>query len=351
MSDPVVDGAKEGRRYLNFSLHWKITFSFVILFTVVFGFVAIWVVQFSANVAQDRLASQLVEHVQGASEDINGDAFAELVATVPPAPDPSNDTGLGYPDSQLYRDIAQTLYNVRRVVNAGTYTWFKSPEDGKLYTAVSSGYMLNPQTGYTYKVPVADIAPQSTYDYMEQGLSKTTQEPAYTDDYGSWMSAYTPIYDSQGTVVGGVGQDYSLDYVAEVRSSAMRQVLPVLLISYFVLVALVLVISRSIVRPLKRLTADATRISDGEYTLNLGSLMHSRLRDEIYDLAEAFQVMAGKVAEREQSLRSEVRRLKVEIDHVKRAEAVREITESEGFNSIAERAAEMRKRMRGDSAE
>ncbi len=351
MANPEGSENVSDRRFFNFSLHWKITASFVILFSIVFGFVAIWVIQFSANVAQERLASQLVQHVEGASLNIDGDAFAELVATVPPAPDPSNDTGLGYPDSDLYRSIAKTLFDVRRVVNAGTYTWFKSPEDGKMYTAVSSGYLLDPPTGYTFKVPVAEVAPQETYDYMEQGLQETTQQPAYTDDYGSWMSAYTPIRDSQGNVVGGVGQDYALDYVAEVRASAIRQVLPVLVISYLVLVGLVLIISRSIVRPLKRLTVDATRISDGEYSIDLSSLMRSRFRDEIYDLADAFKIMAGKIAAREQSLRSEVRRLKVEIDHAKRTEAVREITESDDFASIAERAAEMRRRMRGDSAE
>jgi hypothetical protein len=44
-------------------------------------------------------------------------------------------------------------------------------------------------------------------------------------------------------------------------------------------------------------------------------------------------------------LKQEVTRLKVEIDEVRRTEAVKQITESEEFNDLAAKAAEMRKRM------
>jgi hypothetical protein len=56
--------------------------------------------------------------------------------------------------------------------------------------------------------------------------------------------------------------------------------------------------------------------------------------------------MASKVAERERSLKVEVKRLKVEIDSAKRAESVSAIVDSDDFAQLAQRAAEMRKRMR-----
>lgn len=333
------------RRHFSFSLRWKLTVAFSGLFTIVFVFLALWVVRFSASTAQDRLEQQLTQHVEGGSLTIDGDAFEELIATVPAVSDPSNETGLGYPDSALFTKTAASLFNIRRTVNAGTYTWFKDPADGKLYTAASSGYFLKPQTGYTYKVPLADVAGPSTYALMEKGLSATVKEPAYTDAYGSWISAYTPIRNSAGESVGGIGQDYSLKYVNEVRSQAVRQVLPVLVLSFIVLVGLVLLLSTGIVRPIKRLTAVAARISDGEYNLDLSSMTQVRLRDELYTLTNAVRVMASKIAQREQSLKQEVTRLKVEIDEVRRTEAVKQITESEEFNDLAAKAAEMRRRM------
>jgi HAMP domain-containing protein len=343
---PPTEKPSEAKKSRRLSLRVKITGLFVALFTLVFAVVAFWVVQFSAQTAQDRLASELATTVEGAAETIDAVAFAELVSTVPAVPDSTNDSGLGYPDSPLYGAIAAELYDIFLLADAGTYTWFKDPVDGKLYTAVSSGFLRDPQTGWTYKIPMDTVLGASTYELMSQALTQTTAEPAYTDAYGSWMSAYTPILDADGNSVGAIGQDISLTYVDEVRSNATSQVLPVLLGIYLILVVLVWLVASSIVRPIKRLTGASIRISEGEYDMDVDSLAHSRLRDEISTLAESFGVMASKVAERERSLKVEVKRLKVEIDSAKRAESVSAIVDSDDFAQLAQRAAEMRKRMR-----
>ena len=55
---------------------------------------------------------------------------------------------------------------------------------------------------------------------------------------------------------------------------------------------------------------------------------------------------ARKVAAREKSLSQEVQRLKIEIDHTRREESVREITENDDFAGLAERARVLRERMK-----
>ena len=77
-------------------------------------------------------------------------------------------------------------------------------------------------------------------------------------------------------------------------------------------------------------------------------MVHTRFPDEMYTLAESFTSMAAKVAARERSLTQEVQRLKVEIDHARREEAVKQITESDSFAELARKAAEMRRRNRGE---
>jgi hypothetical protein len=64
------------------------------------------------------------------------------------------------------------------------------------------------------------------------------------------------------------------------------------------------------------------------------------------ELANSFAQMAAKVAARERSLAREVKRLRVEIDEVKREAAVKEITESDFFSDLTSKAADMRRRMR-----
>jgi len=327
------------------SLRIKLVTLFVALFTVVFVAVGVWVLQFSAQSAQDRLAQQLRGQVEGAAKTVDAAAFATLVATVPAVPDAADKSGFGYPDSPIYKELAKGLFNAFQVTGSGTYTWFKDPADGKMYTAVSSGYYRTPQTGYHYKIPLDQVTEPSTYALMDQGLTATTEEPAYTDAYGSWMGVYSPILDAAGNSVGGIGQDISLEYVSEVRGKAIRQVLPVLVGIYIILVVLVWLLATRIVRPIRRLTQASTRIAEGDYDVDLNAIVTTRFRDEISTLADSFSVMVSKVAERERSLQVEVKRLKVEIDAAKRAESVSAIVDSDSFADLAQRAAAMRRRM------
>ena len=161
---------------------------------------------------------------------------------------------------------------------------------------------------------MSQTEPAETVKYLEQGLRATTFQSEYTDAFGTWISAYSPVVDKAGNTIAAVGMDYPLDYVAEVQRQARAEVLPILIVSYVFLVLLVLTVSTLIVRPLRRLTAATTRIADGEYDLDLSRLTRSWFPDEMSELADSFKVMSGKVAAREQALSSEVQRLQIAID-------------------------------------
>ena len=131
--------------------------------------------------------------------------------------------------------------------------------------------------------------------------------------------------------------DYPLTYVASVQADIQRQLYPVLGISYVVLLALVLALSTSLTRPLKRLTAATERISAGEYDLDVQAMVRTGFPYEMYALAESVSTMAAKVGARERSLTREVQRLKVEIDTVEREKAVQEITASDLVSDVTSR--------------
>lgn len=284
-------------------------------FTVVFVFLAVWVVQYATTTSTQRLQTQLEDSALGGAQTIDADAFAALIATVPPVPDPGNATGLGYPDSPLFTDIAETLYTIYVLVpDANPYTYYRDAVDGRLYFAVSGGAVLDPPVGVPYKVPVDEIVDPATYALMEQGLGGTVRQEPYTDDYGSWISSYTPLTGSDGVTVGAVGVDYPLTYVAEVQRGAQRALYPVLVISYVVLLALVLVLSTALARPLTRLRAANERIAAGDYDVDVASLVRGRFPDEMYALAESTSTMAATVGARERSLTHEVQRLRADLD-------------------------------------
>lgn len=339
------------RRRWRVAMRWKLLAAFAGAFTFVFVFIAVWVVLDSANTARARIDTQLVDTAEGAAATLDAPAFAALVSTVPAVPDPSNPTGFGYPDSELYRSLARQLYELKAIVpEAQPYSYFEDPADGQLYFAVSAGYFYTPQFGVTYKQPVVDVSQPDTINRMRQGLSVTTMEPAYTDSFGDWISAYTPITDAAGQVIGAVGVDYPLDYVKQVQRDSLDDILPILLTSYAVLMVLVLAVSGALVRPLRRLTEATHRIAEGEYDLHVKELVKSRFPDEIYELGESVETMAGKVAAREQHLTQQVQRLQVQIDDSKRERAVKEIVETDFFADLAAKAATLRARVHEDDA-
>jgi HAMP domain-containing protein len=104
-------------------------------------------------------------------------------------------------------------------------------------------------------------------------------------------------------------------------------------------------IARRLSRPLLRLTS-ATRLMEHSQLSNeqATALAETPDNDEIAELSRVFGRMALEVIQREVGLRSQVQVLTVLIDEAKRGKEVAEITESEYFQSLAQRSKEIRAR-------
>ena len=179
---------------------------------------------------------------------------------------------------------------------------------------------------------------------MQGSSSSSYKLTPYSDQWGNWVSAYAPIKDSSGSVVGAMGVDYRADYVYEVQQHILHQFIPAIILTYVVLVVLVLLLSRALTQPVRKLTHAARRIADGDYNQQITSAKPPRVDDEIGTLTRAFNVMASRVREREQVLAQKVERLSIEIDEGKRQQAVSQIVETDFFLRLKGRADEMRRR-------
>jgi HAMP domain-containing protein len=332
---------------LKLGMRWKLLIAFAGAFTIVFVIIAVWVMTITTGNAYERLRTQLGGITVGGANTIDPSTLERLIRTVPAVPDPDNPMGLGYPDSPLYREVALDLFTINTIDGqAQPYTYFRDPKDGELYYGASAGYYYEPQFGVPWRLPARDIVSDETYALMERGLEEFTEVEANTDDYGTWISAFAPITQSNGRVVGAIGIDYPYNYVTDISNQVRRRLIMILSVTYSILLLLVLYVSAALVRPLRRLTSATKRITEGEYDLDLQPIVETRFPDEMAELAHSFAIMAEQVAAREQSLTREVTRLRVEIDHAKREAAVKEITESDFFSDLTSKAADMRRRMR-----
>nr|MBN1230039.1 HAMP domain-containing protein [Anaerolineae bacterium] len=168
----------------------------------------------------------------------------------------------------------------------------------------------------------------------------------YTDDWGQWVSAYHPVTDSSGEVVGAIGIDFEASYVRDVQAGIRSKVFLAFGIVYSILFIFVFIIARQLTQPIISLTGVAERIADGDYEVDLASLISDKYKDEIDTLANVFDIMVGKVYQREQSLKKRVAELEIMIDQTKVNEQVSEIVDSDFFQELQAKAASIRNRSR-----
>jgi len=121
-------------------------------------------------------------------------------------------------------------------------------------------------------------------------------------------------------------------------------------ISLLGVLILAVLLARTIVAPILSLTGVAKLIESAQWDkVNTASLEKIGGGAEVGQLARVFESMTKQVYVRETDLRKQVEGLKIVIDETKRKKAVEEITDSEFFQNLTERASKIRQRQRASS--
>jgi methyl-accepting chemotaxis protein len=111
------------------------------------------------------------------------------------------------------------------------------------------------------------------------------------------------------------------------------------------------VIARTISLPVLRLTEASREMATGSLNVAvLNSLFERRVGDEITELAIVFKQMAEQVQLREKRLKDEIQQLNIRIDDQKASHQVSEITETEYFQNLVDRAAQLRQQRTNSAA-
>ena len=373
-----TERAKRTRRL---GMRWKLLIAFGLVFTVFFVVLAVWILQFSTNSANNRLRSTLRQLSEGGAQTVDGTEFAELAAGA--AAIKANETYPGiagvlagqvttdpaqcggdkpvftscYPASEIYWRHINALVNIRRTSPDAYPYSYGVDSSGKLVFIGSYGaYGVSEDRktlgvgiprGAKYLQGLEAIIDAKTLEYFKEGLTATTFQPAYTDTLGRWISVYTPIKDKAGKVVGAIGVDYKISYVAKVRRDVQRSLYPVFIVAYVLLLGLVFVLSGQFAKRISRLNSVTRKVAEGDYDVDISSSASAVFSDEMTELANSFLTMTKKVGDRERTLTQTVQVLRVEIDEAKRKDAVSEIIDSDFFNDLTKKAGAMRAKVKG----
>ncbi len=168
-----------------------------------------------------------------------------------------------------------------------------------------------------------------------------TESQIYSVPSGAQISSFVPIQDSSGRAVGILGIYLSVQGEINIQNDVRRESIVILLVELVMLLGVI---------PLSGLITTRLRtVADGARALARGTAPDresldrvGRGGDEISALAHTFIAMAIEVQKREQQLKQQVHELRIEVDIVKQAQQVSEITDTDFFQDLQQRARQMR---------
>lgn len=325
------------------SLRVKLLVGFTLLFSIVFAGAFYWFYSFATDMAMRQIEEDLVDTLKGAIAGIDGDDLIALAAEGEPREDGLTDA----PRFWEQMDWLETVHEIEP--RAYPYTYVKADEPNEVLFIADVWAIYDPDKAARFLESYVSKGP--LYKGLS-GLTLHTRPPGapYTDKWGSWVSAYAPITNSRGENIGGLGIDFRADYVFQVQQAIRDKVVAAFAVTYITLFVLVFLVSRTLTQPIVALTRAAERIGEGDYEQDLSPLTKGRFPDEMGSLAEVFDIMVGKVYQREQTLIRRVEELKIEIDEVKRRKQVSEIVETDFFQDLQAKARRMRIRHRTEDA-
>jgi HAMP domain-containing protein len=245
----------------------------------------------------------------------------------------------GAEDDALYTQIAEQL----RLVSdanpriAAIYTMVRSPNPDELLFVVSADEDPETRAGLREAYDVSEM-PE-----MIQGFDGPAADAEMgADKFGVWLSGYAPIRDETGRGVAIVGVDMTADDVLRVQAQIRDTSIAAFLLAYAAVFAAVFLVARAITQPLNAITGAADALERGEPFEPERLAPVARSHDELGQLARMFSKMAVQLQARERKLKQEVAELRIEIDQAKAARQVAEITETDYFQALQQRAREMR---------
>ena len=356
------------------SLRWKLVIGFTLVFTVVFAGAYYWFYFFSTERALERIRTDLQDTLQGAAAGIDGESMRILA-------EEGEVNEEGFSDHELYLEQMAWFETVQSLEpRAWPYTYVAGPEPNTIYaladlwaihdpsksyafgeTSVSSGPLRDGLNSLSFNVPRDRRCGTARETYAGEFLGAVRGQLAYagclllrrvgyTDSYGSWVSAYMPVLDTSGQRAGGIGIDFEMAYVDQVQDAILGRTVHAFTITYLTLLLLVMFMARYVTSPITRLTDVAERVGAGSYDQDFSKLRGGLIRDEIGLLSEVFEAMTEQVRHREQTLRHEVRQLRIEIDEGKRTQEVQQIVETDFFRDLQAKAQRFRDRKYGEAA-
>jgi hypothetical protein len=199
------------------------------LLTMIFisgGLLAVFTIVFAVtlnmvnNIMFKRIQESVVQTLEGSVKVIDTDNFSTLVNQYEPDPDNQiNDEGYNLHQDEIL--IIKDLFPQVETV----YTYSPGSQPGEILFIGDSWREDEAKANEASYFKEPYQFPQGV-GYLE-GLEQTVApQDIYDDEWGTWVSGFTPIKDGENNVIGGLGVDISVEYLNEIQNQVLVSLIP-----------------------------------------------------------------------------------------------------------------------------
>jgi HD-GYP domain-containing protein (c-di-GMP phosphodiesterase class II) len=273
----------KGRAFFH-SFKTKVTLVLILAMVFVTGLNNFLVLRFDLNAHFEQLRNSLKMIARTAALAVNAETLQKI---------PLTKDGVY---SSAYRDVSEVLRKAREL-NAPVqyiYIFSKTAVPGKLRFLVDLDPVGPKILQLRSTARPGDLYDASKFPEMLEGFeAPSADRELETDPWGVTLSGYAPIVNRDGKTVAILGVDILADDVAKMQREIKIRMVVALLSGVLVCCFLGILISGGVSGPIQKL-AEGTRQLAGD---NLDYRVKIRSQDEIGELADSFNKMAGSLSE------------------------------------------------------
>jgi methyl-accepting chemotaxis protein len=254
------------------SMITKLTIAFIALVLVISGMTFIYTYNETKSALLKQMQDELVDMSQVFSSRVDGDAMASLQP--------------GDEGTSNFTIALDTIYDMRNSSSFLAYSYILRVEGGSIYFLVDDAY------GEADAAAIGDLYETSDAQLIIAAMDEpTTSSKVYTDIWGSFLSGYAPIFDSEGNAVAVMAIDMDATTVMKNQDFIGNTIYLIMGVSIIFAGVIVALFALTMSRDIKKLNLAAEKISKGD----MSAEVEVRRKDEIGDLAESFSRMLASL--------------------------------------------------------
>jgi len=254
------------------SLITKLTVSFIILILIVSGLTFFYTYSETKSALKDRMQDELQAVASVAATQIDGDAMAALK--------PGDET------TAQFQAINEQL-NAMRSSNPDILFIYLMKKNGDVVE-----FVVDADYGTDDSAAKIGEVYEGTNDELMAGFSQPSVDKDFTtDEWGTVLSGYGPVKDSDGNVVGLLGVDMDSAKVMQQQDFIGNTIYLIIGVGILLAGAMIGYFVMSIMRDINKLNMAAGKVSKGD----LDVVVDVRRKDEVGELADSFSRMVASL--------------------------------------------------------